>query len=96
MKLTTTIPTETGWYWFFGTREEWRAGYRTGRHLYDPPALVRVEMEYKFRNKVVPHVIGINWRESLANMGKGRPSYWSAKLAEPEIPAPEYPKEGTP
>ena len=95
MELTHTIPTESGWYWRLSSSEEWSGGYRTGRVLYTRAEVVCIDMNYKFRNKVVPHVIGLNWRGPLVEMICGRPSYWSAKLAEPEIPAPEYPEEST-
>lgn len=97
MKLTHTIPTETGWYWYFSASEEWKQGYRTGRVAYSgQPELVRIQMNYSYRNKIVPYIIGMDWRGPLAKMGNGRPGYWSAKLEEPEAPGPEYPEEAMP
>jgi len=47
-------PTVTGWYWF---RDAWTS-MRSGAIAHGIPHIVRVQMSYTLRNRVVPHVVG--------------------------------------
>ena len=90
MKLTTTVPTETGWYWFCSSWFQ----YGTSSYYYNKPAVVYVKMDYKIRNNVVPHIIGTGWHGPLR--AAHNPQLWSTKLDYPEVPTGPVKKESTP
>jgi hypothetical protein len=54
-------PTQTGYYWL-QTSYTIRS---TGIKVLNTPRIVRVAMEYKFRNKTVPYVLAATWNQPL-------------------------------